>query len=133
MEITIRLNGSNVSVTPLAATLNGQGNQTLQWKAQDNSDEFDFDNPPITFDASDAPISGISGSGDTASATDNVSSSGDYTYHVHLIDSQGNHITWPPTAAAGANASERASTLRSGLVSSQGVMTTDPTIKNRPQ
>jgi hypothetical protein len=128
MEITIRLNGNNVSVTPLTPTINGQGNQTLQWKAQDNSDEFDFDDPPITFDASDAPISGISGSGDTASATDNVSTSGDYTYHVHLIDSQGNHITWPP-----AHASERASTLRSGLVSAQGTMTTDPTIKNRPQ
>lgn len=129
MQINIRLNGSTVSVSPLAPTINGQGNQTLQWKAEDNSDEFDFDNPPITFDASDAPISGINASGDTASATDDVSTSGDYTYHLHLIDSQGNHITWPPTAAAGAHAN----TLRSGLVSTEAAMTgTDPTIKNRP-
>lgn len=133
MEITIRLNGNNVSVTPLAPTLNGQGNQTLQWKAQDNSDEFDFDDPPITFDSSDAPITGINASGDTANATDNVSTGGDYTYHLHLIDSQGNHITWPPTAAAGTHASAQASPPRSNLVSAQGMMTTDPTIKNRPQ
>jgi hypothetical protein len=129
MQINIRLNGNTVSVSPLAPTINGQGNQTLQWKAEDNSDEFDFDNPPITFDATDAPISGINAEGDSASATDNVSTSGDYTYHVHLIDSQGNHITWPPSGSQ-----TQARSMRGSLVSTQGVMTgTDPTIKNRPQ
>ena len=129
MQINIRLNGNTVSVSPLTPTINGQGNQTLQWKAEDNSDEFDFDNPPITFDASDAPITGINANGDTASATDNVNTAGDYTYHVHLIDSQGNHITWPPDGST----STHGKSMRSSLVSTQGVMTgTDPTIKNRP-
>ena len=129
MQINIKLKGSSVSVSPLTPTMNGQGNQTLQWNAQDDSDQFDFDDPPISFDAADAPISGISASGNSASATDNVSTSGDYTYHVHLIDGQGNHITWPPTTAA-ARARTPLNTL---TASAMGVMGTgDPTIKNKP-
>ena len=130
MQINIKLKGSTVSVSPLTPTLNGQGNQTLQWQAQDDSDEFDFDTPPITFDASDAPVTGISGSGDTASGTDDVSVAGDFTYHVHLVDSQGNHITWPSTSQAGARARAPMNTL---TASAMGVMGTgDPTIKNKP-
>lgn len=123
MQIQIKLKGTTVSVHPLDPEINGQGNQSLQWNAKDDSDQFDFDDPPITFDSSTAPISGISGSGNTASATDNVSTSGDYTYHVHLIDSQGNHITYPSTTT-GSNAAG---------VTRMGVMGTgDPTIKNKP-
>lgn len=129
MQINIKLKGTTVSVNPLTPTLNGQGNQTLQWQAQDDSDEFDFDTPPITFDASDAPISGISATGDTASGTDDVSIQGDFTYHVHLIDAQGNHITFPPTTAA----SRARTPLNTLTASAMGVMGTgDPTIKNKP-
>ena len=63
MQINVRLKGSSVSVSPLTPTMNGQGNQTLEWKAQDDSDQFDFDDPPISFDSNTAPISGITGSG----------------------------------------------------------------------
>ena len=128
MQINIKLKGTTVSVHPLTPELNGQGNQTLQWNAQDDSDQFDFDNPPITFDASDAPITGISGNGNAASATDNVNTQGDYTYHVHLIDSQGNHITYPSTSG-GSN------TMTASLVSAKNMLGTgtDPTIRNRPQ
>jgi hypothetical protein len=129
MQINIKLKGSSVSVSPLAPTMNGQGNQALEWKAQDDSDQFNFDDPPISFDSSSAPFSGITGSGNTASATDDVSTSGDYTYHVHLIDGQGNHITWPPTTAA-ARARTPLNTL---TASAMGVMGDgDPTIKNKP-
>ena len=129
MQINIKLKGTTVSVSPLTPTMNGQGNQTVQWKAEDDSDEFDFDTPPITFDSASAPFTGISGSGDSASGTDDVSVQGDFTYHVHLVDSQGNHITWPPTGAA-----TRARTPSNTLVASaMGVMGTgDPTIKNKP-
>jgi len=123
MQINIKLKGSTVSVHPLTPELTGGGNQTLEWRAQDDSDQFNFDNPPITFDSSSAPISGISGSGNSASATDNASTSGEYTYHVHLIDSQGNPITYPSTTT-GSNAAG---------VTRMGVMGTgDPTIKNKP-
>lgn len=126
MQITIKLKGSTVTVHPLAPELTGGGNQTLQWNAKDDSDEFDFDDPPITFDSSSAPISGISASGNNASATDNASTSGDFTYHVHLIDSQGNHITYPSTTSA-----TRTNTTASAMNLMGG--TTDPTIKNKPQ
>ena len=128
MQITIRLKGTSVSVSPMEPILNGQGNQTLQWQAKDDSDQFDFDTPPITFDTS-APISGINASGATASATDDVSVEGDFTYHVHLIDAQGNRITWPPTAQAAARAKAPMNLASAGTM---GAMTTDPTIKNRP-
>lgn len=128
MQITIRLKGTSVSVSPMEPILNGQGNQTLQWQAKDDSDQFDFDTPPITFDTS-APISGISASGNTASATDDVSIQGDFTYHVHLIDQQGNRITWPPTAQAAARAQ---APMNLASASTMGAMTTDPTIRNRP-
>ena len=129
MQITIRLKGTTVSVNPIAPTLTGHGNQTLQWQAQDDSDQFDFDTPPITFDTT-APITGISASGDSASATDDVSTQGDYTYRVHLIDAQGNHITWPPTGQAGMRSRSPMNALAD---SAMGVMgSTDPTIKNRP-
>jgi|GEM_PF-2730936 hypothetical protein len=127
MQINIKLKGSTVSVHPLAPEVTGGGNQTLQWNAQDDSDQFDFDTPPITFDSDSAPISGISGSGNSASATDNASASGDYTYHVHLIDSQGNHITYPPTTS-----STRTNTMTASAMNLMGG-TTDPTIKNKPQ
>ena len=129
MQINIKLKGTTVSVSPLTPTMNGQGNQTVQWQAEDDSDEFDFDTPPITFDSANAPFTGISGSGDTASGTDDVSVQGDFTYHVHLVDSQGNHITWPPTAAA-ARARTPLNTLTASAMGMMG--TGDPTIKNKP-
>jgi len=120
MQIQIKLKGTTVTVNPLTPEINGQGNQSLQWQAHDNSDQFDFDDPPITFQQN-APITGISGSGNTASATDNVTQSADYTYQVHLIDSQGNHITYPSSSTD--------STTQSKMMLGTG---TDPTIKNRP-
>src|SRR5881392_3680931 len=119
MQIQIKLKGTTVTVHPLDPEVTGVGNQSLQWQAHDNSDQFNFDNPPITFQQN-APISGISGSGNTASATDNVTVSADFTYQVHLIDSQGNHITYP---SSGTNtATQPKMMLGTG---------TDPTIKNR--
>lgn len=125
MQINVKLKGTTVTVSPSGAEVNGNGNQSLQWQMKDDSDQFDFDNPPITFDSSSAPITGISADGSNAGATDNVSVEGDFTYHVHLIDAQGNHITYPPTT----------STARNTLTTSSKMMLgsgTDPTIKNRP-
>jgi hypothetical protein len=126
MQIQVKLKGTSVTIHPLAPEITGGGDQTLQWQPHDNSDEFNFDSPAVTFDQANAPISGLSSSGDNASATDNASTQGDFTYHVHLIDSQGNKITYPSTTSG-------TSTMTSSLASSKMAMTdTDPTIKNRP-
>ena len=136
MPIQVKLKGTTVTINPMTFDATGQGNQTLEWKPHDNSDAFDFDSPAITFDDPQAPISGITASGDEASATDSVSASGEYSYHVHLIDAQGNHITYPPPDSgtdATMKASKRNNPAATGGVSAMGAMTgTDPTIKNRP-
>lgn len=113
MTIKVKLSGSTVTVHPMSQGV-GKGVNQLDWGPHENSDTFTFDTPAISFDDSGAPISGISFSGNTASATDNNANSGstdqDYTYRVHLIDASGNKITYPST----------------------DTMTTDPTIKNKP-
>lgn len=132
MTIKVKLSGSTVSVHPMSQPVTN-GRNTLDWGPHEDSDTYTFADPAITFDDSDAPISGLSSTGNTATATDTNSNSGgqdqDYTYHVHLIDGQGNPITWPPTTAA-ARARTPLNTLTASAMGVMGIG--DPTIKNKP-
>lgn len=98
-HIEIILQGLNVSILPLNFQAD-HGKSEVKWKAKDHSDWFDFDTPPITFDDLQAPMSAPTSLDGTASCTDvNHNSSGNnvpYAYHVHLIDGNGHHITYPP-------------------------------------
>lgn len=115
MTIKVKLTGTAVSVHPMNYPVNN-GNHTVNWGPHQDTDTFTFDDPAITFDDANAPISGVTASGDTASGTDangnNGSQDADYTYHVHLIDAGGNKITYPTTSPKTTDG--------------------DPTIKNRP-
>ncbi len=100
MAIKVKLKGSTVTIHPDTFDVNYGNGKTVEWKPKDDSDSYDFDDPAITFDDSAAPISVGTPSGDEVSATDNnQNTSGQdvsYTYHVHLIDANGNKITYPP-------------------------------------
>jgi hypothetical protein len=133
MPIQVKLKGTTVTVHPMDFDVTQTGNQQVQWQPHDNSDEFDFDTPAITFDDSSAPFSNLSTNGDNASATDNVTDTADFTYHVHLIDSSGNKITYPPTTSAAPSVSVSANKAGGGDRAMNMLGTgTDPTIKNRP-
>lgn len=99
MAITVKLKGSAVTIDPMSHPMN-YGNGDIDWKQKDDSDEYNFDDPPIIFDSSSAPITIGTPNGADASGTDNnQNNSGQdvgYTYHVCLIDANGNHITYPP-------------------------------------
>lgn len=116
MNIKVKLEGSSVTIDPNPYTVK-HGRKEIKWKQKDKSDQFDFDDPPITFDDPHAPMSGLAPDGNTATCTDdNQNDSGqdrDYGYHVHLIDANGKHITYPPMESPKADG--------------------NPTIKNRPK
>ena len=115
MTIKVKLTGNTVSVHPMDYPVNN-GNHTVQWGPHEHSDTFTFADTPISFDDPAAPIGDLSASGDTASGTDDNTNNGgqdtDYGYHLHLIDANGNPITWPPLE--------------------NKMMTNDPMIRNRP-
>jgi hypothetical protein len=100
MAINVKLQGTTVSIHPEAFAVNYGSGQSIEWHPHDNSDEFDFDDPAITFDDANAPITIEPPDGDQASGTDNnqngTGQDVDYSYHVHLIDSSGGKITYPP-------------------------------------
>lgn len=125
MAIKVKLKGSTVTVHPMVHPMN-RGNRPVQWSPHENSDTFTFDDPPITFDDPDAPISGITASGDSASGTDDNSASADtdYGYHLHLIDATGNRITFPPT---GSRTNPEQTTQTENMM-----LKGDPVIRNRP-
>jgi len=99
MHIKVKLKGSSVTIDPMVFSVK-HGNHPIKWKMKDDSDQFDFDNPPVTFDNANAPMSTPTPHGSSADSNDsnqNSSANGvDYTYHVHLIDPSGGKITYPP-------------------------------------
>lgn len=99
MHIKITLTDENVSIDPPNFVAN-HGTSTLKWKAKDESQRFDFDDPPITFDDPHAPMGPPSVEDGTASCMDVNNNTGKtnapYSYHVHLITRKGKHITYPP-------------------------------------
>ena len=131
MAIKVKLKGSTVTVHPMVHPVD-KGNRPVQWGPHENSDTFTFDDPPITFDDPDAPISGLTASGDSASGTDDnsVSTDTDYAYHLHLIDADGNRITFPPTGnrMRPGQTTQTGNTMQTESMKLQG----DPVIKNRP-
>jgi hypothetical protein len=131
MAIKVKLNGSTVTVHPMVHPVD-KGNRPVQWGPHENSDTFTFDDPPITFDDPEAPISGITASGDSASGTDDnrASADTDYGYHVHLIDAAGNRITFPPTGSRmrAAPTTQTANTMQA----ESRLLQSDPVIRNRP-
>jgi hypothetical protein len=124
MAIKVKLNGSTVTVHPMVHPVD-KGNRPVQWGPHENSDTFTFDDP-------EAPISGITASGDSASGTDDNSASADtdYGYHVHLIDAAGNRITFPPTGSRmrAAPTTQTANTMQA----ESRLLQSDPVIRNRP-
>jgi hypothetical protein len=131
MTIKVKLNGNTVTVHPDIHAVN-KGSRPLEWGPHENSDTFTFDDPPITFYDPNAPISGITATGDSASGTDNNTSTTDtdYGYQVHLIDAAGNHITFPATD--GTTRGERATQKRNTMQAESMMAENDPVIRNRP-
>jgi hypothetical protein len=130
MTIKVKLSGNTVTVHPMVHPVD-KGNRPVQWGPHENSDTFTFDDPPITFDDPNAPISGITASGDNASGTDanTTTTDTDYGYHVHLIDAAGNHITFPSTGdATRGNAARK----RDAMQAESRMVAGDPVIRNRP-
>lgn len=131
MAIKVKLNGSTVTVHPMKQPMD-KGNRPVAWGPHDDSDAFTFDQPPITFDDPEAPISDITASGDSASGTDYNDTSVDieYSYHLHLIDASGNRITFPPEGSrmGPGRTTQSANTMQAGSTSLQS----DPVIRNRP-
>lgn len=131
MAIKVKLNGSTVTVHPMVHAVD-QGHRPVQWGPHENSDTFTFADPPVTFDDPDAPISGITASGDNASGTDDNSASADtdYAYHVHLIDAAGNRITFPP--AGSRMGAGRTTQTPNAMQAESTQLLSDPVIRNRP-
>ena len=102
MAITIKLKGTTVTIHPMSHPVSYGGGQ-IDWNPKDDSDKYNFDDPPIVFDNENAPITVNTPNGANASAADNnQNNSGQdvgYTYHVCLIDASGNHITYPPMSS----------------------------------
>ena len=109
-----------------------RGSHTVFWQVGSQSETLSFDDPPVTFGVR-APFSAIATDGDVASALDPNNNGGntdiDYPYELHLIDGDGNRITYPSNGKSGVASGSRqaaatgtASTLTGG----------DPTIKHRP-
>lgn len=130
MTIKVKLSGSTVTVHPMVHPVD-KGNRSVQWGPHENSDTFTFDDPPITFDDPNAPISGITASGDNASGTDTNATTTDidYGYHVHLIDASGNHITFP---SSGDTTRGSAAQKRDAMQAESMMVAGDPVIRNRP-
>jgi hypothetical protein len=131
MTIKVKLKGSTVTVHPMVHPVD-KGNRPVQWGPHENSDSFTFDDPPITFDDPEAPISGITASGDSASGTDanNASADTDYGYQVHLIDADGNRITFPSTG--GRTRPGQATQTGDTMQAESMLLQSDPVIRNRP-
>lgn len=100
MAINVKLKGSTVTVHPESFSVDFGNGQTLEWKPKDDSDPYDFDDPAITFDDANAPITVAPPEGADATGADNNSNTTGqnvaYSYHIHLKDSLGNHFTHPP-------------------------------------
>lgn len=128
MAIKVKLKGNTVTVHPPVHAVN-RGNRPVDWGPHENSDAFTFDDPPITFDDPDAPFSGITASGDTASGTDDngATADTDYGYRVHLIDADGNRITYPANGSTARNTQ-----LANARQGGDGLLQSDPVIRNRP-
>lgn len=128
MAIKVKLNGSTVTVHPMVHPVN-KGNRPVEWGPHENSDTFTFADPPITFDDPEAPFTGITASGDSASGTDDNSATADtdYGYHVHLIDAHGNHITYPASGST-----TRSTQVASARQVEDSSLLSDPVIRNRP-
>ncbi|MCJ0825811.1 hypothetical protein MQC88_07555 [Luteimonas sp. 50] len=131
MAIKVRLRGDTVTVHPAVHAMN-RGKRPVEWRPHENSDTFTFDDPPITFDDPGAPFTGITASGDSASGTDDNSATADtdYGYHVHLIDADGNHITYP--AKGGTMPAGRSTQVANARQGGDGLLQSDPVIRNRP-
>lgn len=131
MAIKVRLKGDTVTVHPMVHPMN-KGNRPVQWGRHENSDAFTFDDPPITFVDPEAPFTGITASGDSASGTDDNSASidTDYGYRVHLIDADGNRITYP--ANGGRMQSGGGTQAEDAPLAGNRTIQSDPVIRNRP-
>ena len=107
-----------------------RGSHTVFWQVGSQSEALRFDDPPVTFSAS-SPFSAIATDGDVASALDTNNNGGntdiDYAYELHLIDGDGNKITYPSNGSSGASGSRQAATGAASTLAGG-----DPTIKNRP-
>lgn len=103
MTIKVKLKGKKVKVRPLHYGMK-HGSHPIAWEMDDDSDKFDFADPPLIFDDSKAPMSDVSHHGGNASCTDNNQNETDsdmvYRYHVHLINARGSSITYPPMRRA---------------------------------
>ena len=108
-----------------------RGSHTVFWQVGSESETLHFDDPPVTFGAS-SPFSAIATDGDVASALDTNNNGGntdiDYAYALHLIDGEGNRITYPSNGSSGASGSRQAA----GTGTPSTLTGSDPTIKNRP-
>ena len=91
--ITVKLNNKNeISIDPLSCDVEF-GSHQIEWKMKDDSEEFDFADPPVTFDNTLAPMRNISPNGRTATCTDNNQNGGkqaiSYSYNLHRIGPEG--------------------------------------------
>lgn len=115
-RITVILTKRKVAIVPPHCCMD-QGCNEIKWELIDDSKKYNFADPPVTFDDSEAPMSHFSPHGGEATCTDdNRNETGSdqvYRYHVHLIGPHGGSITFPP----------RRGKVRSG----------DPYIHNKPK
>ena len=96
--ITVKLEGRKVTISPPGCDM-PHGRHDIEWRLEDDSRNYDFDIPPVSFDDPRAPIINISPNDKFATCTDvnqNETPGGiSYGYHVFLKDTAGHTITYP--------------------------------------
>jgi hypothetical protein len=92
MTIKVKLKNKKVTITPPHYSVK-HGSHPIAWESDDDSEKFDFAEPPLTFDDPKAPMSNPSHLGGNATCTDNNQNGTDsdmvYRYHVYLIGPHG--------------------------------------------